>query len=34
VAFNQKIDLSAVIGIGLIIIGVVVLRVFSDAGVD
>ena len=34
VAFNQKIDLSAVIGIGLIIIGVVVLMVFSDAGVD
>jgi multidrug transporter EmrE-like cation transporter len=34
VSFDQKIDLSAVIGIGLIIIGVVVLRVFSDAGVD
>ena len=33
-AFDQKIDLSAVIGIGLIIIGVIVLRVFSDAGVD
>ncbi len=34
VAFDQKIDLSAIIGIGLIIIGVVVLRVFSDVGVD
>jgi small multidrug resistance pump len=34
VAFNQKIDLSAVIGISLIIIGVIVLRVFSDASVD
>ena len=33
-AFDQKIDLSAIIGIGLIIIGVIVLRVFSDAGVD
>ena len=34
VAFDQKIDFSAVIGIGLIIIGVIVLRVFSDASVD
>ena len=34
VAFDQKIDLSAVIGISLIIIGVIVLRVFSDASVD
>lgn len=34
VAFDQKIDVSAIIGIGLIIIGVVVLRVFSDVGVD
>ncbi|MGB0699650.1 MAG: DMT family transporter [Candidatus Poseidoniaceae archaeon] len=33
-AFDQKIDLSAVIGIGLIIIGVIVLRVFSDVAVD
>jgi len=32
--FDQKIDLSAVIGIGLIIIGVIVLRVFSDVAVD
>jgi small multidrug resistance pump len=34
VSFDQKIDLSAVIGISLIIIGVIVLRVFSDASVD
>lgn len=34
VAFDQKIDSSAIIGIGLIIIGVVVLRVFSDVGID
>ena len=33
-AFDQKIDLSAIIGIGLIILGVIVLRIFSDAGVD
>ena len=33
-AFDQKIDLSAVIGIGLIITGVIVLRVFSDVSVD
>ena len=33
-AFDQKIDLSAVIAIGLIIIGVIVLRVFSDVAVD
>ena len=34
VAFDQKIDLSAVVGIGLIIIGVIVLRLFSDVSVE
>ena len=34
IAFDQKIDISAVVGIGLIIIGVIVLRVFSDASVE
>ena len=34
IAFDQKIDFSAVVGIGLIIIGVIVLRVFSDASVE
>ena len=33
-AFDQKIDLSAVIGIGLIIMGVIVLLVLSDASVE
>ncbi|DAC29169.1 MAG TPA: multidrug efflux SMR transporter [Candidatus Poseidoniaceae archaeon] len=32
--FDQKIDTAAVIGMGLIIAGVVVLRVFSEANVD
>ncbi len=32
--FDQKIDTAAVIGLGLIIAGVVVLRVFSEANVD
>ena len=32
--FDQKIDLAAVFGMGLIIAGVVVLRVFSEAAVD
>tara|TARA_B100000927_G_scaffold76697_1_gene61138 strand:- start:423 stop:755 length:333 start_codon:yes stop_codon:yes gene_type:complete len=34
IAFDQKIDFSAIVGIGLIIIGVIVLRVFSDASVE
>ena len=34
VAFDQKIDLSAVIGIGLIIIGVIVLRLCSNVSVE
>ena len=34
ISFDQKIDFSAVVGIGLIIIGVIVLRVFSDASVE
>ena len=34
IAFDQKIDFSAVVGIGLIIIGVIVLRVFSDVSVE
>ena len=34
IAFDQKIDFSAVVGIGLIIIGVIVLRVFSAASVE
>ena len=34
VFFDQKIDTAAVIGMGLIIAGVVVLRVFSEANVD
>tara|TARA_B100001027_G_C16262699_1_gene330284 strand:+ start:1145 stop:1459 length:315 start_codon:yes stop_codon:yes gene_type:complete len=32
--FDQKIDTAAIIGMGLIIAGVVVLRVFSEANVD
>ena len=32
--FDQKIDTAAVFGMGLIIAGVVVLRVFSETGVD
>ena len=32
--FDQKIDTAAVIGMGLIMAGVVVLRVFSEANVD
>jgi len=32
--FDQKIDAAAVLGMGLIIAGVVVLRVFSEANVD
>ena len=32
--FDQKIDLAGVAGMALIIAGVVVLRVFSDASVD
>ena len=32
--FNQKIDTAAVFGMGLIIAGVVVLRVFSETGID
>ena len=32
--FDQKIDAAAVFGMGLIIAGVVVLRVFSEANVD
>ena len=32
--FDQKIDTAAVIGMGLIIAGVVVLRIFSEANVD
>ncbi len=34
IAFDQKIDFSAIVGIGLIITGVIVLRVFSDASVE
>ena len=34
VFFDQKIDTAAVIGMGLIIAGVVVLRVFSEANMD
>tara|TARA_B100000925_G_scaffold73508_1_gene51515 strand:- start:108 stop:440 length:333 start_codon:yes stop_codon:yes gene_type:complete len=34
IAFDQKIDFSAIVGIGLIIIGVIVLRVFSDVSVE
>ncbi len=34
IAFDQKIDFSAIVGIGLIIIGVIVLRVFSDASIE
>ena len=34
IAFDQKIDFSAIVGIGCIIIGVIVLRVFSDASVE
>jgi len=32
--FDQKIDLAGAVGMALIIAGVVVLRVFSDASVD
>ena len=32
--FDQKVDTAAVFGMGLIIAGVVVLRVFSETGVD
>ena len=32
--FDQKMDAAAVFGMGLIIAGVVVLRVFSETGVD
>ena len=32
--FDQKIDLAGAAGMALIIVGVVVLRVFSDASVD
>jgi len=34
IAFDQKIDFSAILGIGLIIVGVIVLRVFSDASIE
>ena len=34
IAFDQKIDFSAIVGIGLIITGVIVWRVFSDASVE
>ena len=34
VIFDQKIDLAGAAGMALIIAGVVVLRVFSDASVD
>ena len=32
--FDQKIDTAGVIGITLIVIGVIVLRLFSESGVD
>ena len=34
VIYNQKIDAAGLIGIGLIVAGVVVLRLFSEASVD
>ena len=32
--FNQRLDAGAVIGMGLIVAGVIVLRLFSDASVE
>ena len=34
VLYDQKIDVAGLIGIGLIVAGVVVLRLFSEASVD
>jgi len=34
VFFEQKIDLAAVIGMGLIVAGVIVLRLFSESSID
>ena len=34
VVYNQKIDTAGLIGIGLIVAGVIVLRLFSEASVD
>ena len=34
VLYDQKIDVAGLIGIGLIVTGVVVLRLFSEASVD
>ena len=34
VVYDQKIDTAGLLGIGLIVIGVVVLRLFSQASVD
>ena len=34
VVYDQKIDAAGLLGIGLIVVGVVVLRMFSEASVD
>ena len=34
VLFNQKLDLAGIVGFALIILGVIVLRVFSDVGME
>ena len=34
VVYDQKIDMAGLIGIGLIVAGVIVLRLFSEASVD
>ena len=34
VVYDQKIDAAGLLGIGLIVVGVVVLRLFSEASVD
>ena len=34
VVYDQKIDAAGLLGIGLIVAGVVVLRLFSEASVD
>ena len=34
VFFDQKMDLAAIVGFALIILGVIVLRVFSDVGME
>jgi len=34
IVFDQKVDLFAIVGISLIIIGVIILRVFSDTSLE